>query len=87
MCESKSCDWVHKLADRWVSRARDRGRRALEMYDTGLKIDNDHERVLRYIANAFYFEGILAELKEQLHNGRDRRTGEKTSRSSSNRPL
>ncbi len=60
MFESKSCDWVHRLAKRWTIQAKDRGQRALEMYEKDLKIDNDHQRALRHIANAFYDEGLGA---------------------------
>ncbi len=60
MFESRSCNWVHQLAERWISQARDRGQRALEMYEKDLKSDNDHERALRHIANAFYDEGLEA---------------------------
>ncbi len=52
------CNWVHQLADRWVFQARNRGQRALEMYEKDMKIDGDHERAIRHIANAFYDEAI-----------------------------
>ncbi len=51
---------LEELYNYWIAQARDRGQRALEMYEKDLKIDNDHTRALRHIANAFYDEGITA---------------------------
>ncbi len=55
-----TCGWVHRLADRWAFQARNRGQRALDMYERDLKTDGDHERAIRHIANAFFDEGLGA---------------------------
>ena len=75
MFESKSCHWVHRLVERWTAQAKDRGHRALEMYEKDLTIDNNHRRALSHVANAFYDEGIAAVKRAKSH-GRDRRSGE-----------